>query len=343
MARSRAASAVTRPVTARMIANMSVMTLGGSRGWFYSMSTAIDFCRERRRWASNLNKHPQTKRSYLLRTYMFCDLCGRRMQGRAKRDTVYYVCAPKKGNIAPGHPGPAGFWVREDLVVDKLNDFLATHVFGTHREVLLGTQLRERAEHARQVRNGRLTALRSAISEAELARKNALRPLELTPEPDQDLIRDVNERRAELRQEQDRLETELRALEQQASKAPNPDLLAALPTGDIDINELPESLAREVFEALQLELRFDDTTNRLTCRITLTGPTVLTAQHVAHRALRHRRQKKGSKTRPGPPDGRPGRICNVPPTGYTTDPPTSDLGLCGSLVIETTGPLPTRR
>lgn len=41
--------------------------------------------------------HRQTKRSYLLRTYLFCGLCGRRMYGKTRRDRAYYVCAPARG------------------------------------------------------------------------------------------------------------------------------------------------------------------------------------------------------------------------------------------------------
>ncbi|MDP8930129.1 MAG: zinc ribbon domain-containing protein, partial [Actinomycetota bacterium] len=68
-------------------------------------------------------KHPQTKRSYLLRTYLFCDLCGRRMYGKSRRGLAYYVCAPKKSYAPEGHPAGGSYFVREDALVAKLNEF----------------------------------------------------------------------------------------------------------------------------------------------------------------------------------------------------------------------------
>jgi hypothetical protein len=49
------------------------------------------------------------------------------------------------------------------------------------------------------------------------------------PQPDQDFFRELNERRAELRDEKARLEADLGEIEQQIEEAPNPDLLDAQP------------------------------------------------------------------------------------------------------------------
>jgi hypothetical protein len=62
--------------------------------------------RERSRGATP-SKHPQAKREYRLRTYLFCAACGRRMFGKTRRDHAYYACAPA-GTAPDGHP--ASFW-----------------------------------------------------------------------------------------------------------------------------------------------------------------------------------------------------------------------------------------
>jgi site-specific DNA recombinase len=121
------------------------------------------------------------------------------MYGRTFRGTAYYVCAPKPGYIPPGHDGAASAYLREDHLLDGLSEFLATRVFGSYREHLLDASLRELDDAARQDRERQITAARRAISENEARSRRLLRNFELVEEPDQDLIRDINERRAELR------------------------------------------------------------------------------------------------------------------------------------------------
>jgi hypothetical protein len=49
-------------------------------------------------------------------------------------ETPHYVCAPKKAYIPHGHPAAFTIFVREDALLDMLNQFLSTHVFGTYRK-----------------------------------------------------------------------------------------------------------------------------------------------------------------------------------------------------------------
>jgi hypothetical protein len=78
--------------------------------------------------------HRQTRRSYRLRTYLFCALCGRRMYGKTRRGHGYYVCAPKKGYLPDGHPGAGSFWIGEQALLTQLGEFLNQRVFGPDRE-----------------------------------------------------------------------------------------------------------------------------------------------------------------------------------------------------------------
>ena len=65
--------------------------------------------------------------------------------------------------------------------------------------------LKTASEAARQERASRISALRRSITETETKSKRLIRNLELADGIDQDFIRDINERRAELRARQDEL------------------------------------------------------------------------------------------------------------------------------------------
>jgi site-specific DNA recombinase len=133
--------------------------------------------RERSRTASGGNRrHPGAKRTYRLRGYMFCAVCGRRYQGKTTRKNTYYVCAPKKEYLPANHP--AGFWVREDSLLDGLNKFLSTQIFGAARQYLLDRDLRALDAAEQQARDETLSSLRIAISEAESKSKRLIRNLE---------------------------------------------------------------------------------------------------------------------------------------------------------------------
>lgn len=243
-------------------------------------------------------KHPQTKRSYLFRTYLFCDLCGRRMNGKTRR-RVYYACNPKKAYLPAGHPAAGGVFVREDHLLEKVNAFLSDHVFGDYRRQLLDANLRQLDATVAQEREQQVTGLRRAIADIDVKIKRTIRNFELVDDPDEDFVRDINERRAELRAQREQLEMQLAEAEQRILAAPNPGLLDALPVMKIEVDQLPDELARALFEALRLEIRYNRDTNTATCRVTLTGPTITAASRTAHDAAvisldaaRQRRQQR---------------------------------------------------
>jgi hypothetical protein len=116
-------------------------------------------------------KHPDTKRSYLLRTYLFCQLCGRRMFGKTRHNLPYYVCAPKKGYLPEGHPAAGTFFVREDTLLARLTAFFSDHVFGAYRRSLLQASLRTLDLTAQQEREQQAAALRRSITDTETRSK----------------------------------------------------------------------------------------------------------------------------------------------------------------------------
>jgi len=262
-------------------------------------------------------RHPHTKRSYLLRTYLFCELCGRRMFGKTRRRHAYYVCSPRKDYTPEGHPTGGAFFVREDQLVDGLNDFLSQHVFGAYRRSLLDSSAAALDADARQDHDDHVAALRRAITETDQRIKRTIRSLELVDDPDPDLLRDINERRAELRAHRQELESQLDEAEARIHAAPNPDLIDALPITRVEVDQLPEELARELFEALRLEIHYNKTTNQARCRITLAGSTLAAAQAAGERTASATRTGPVELDPPGEPDnarfgshpcGAPGRI-----------------------------------
>ena len=138
--------------------------------------------RQGSRTRAGANSHPQTSRSYPLRSYVFCDLCDRRMFGKTRHQHAYYACQPDphhhdgRAGWYPAHP--ASLWVREDTLVDLVCSFFAERIPGPGRHDLLRTQFAVRAgqqdDHAQSARQARLHTL---ISDIERRRKNLITSL----------------------------------------------------------------------------------------------------------------------------------------------------------------------
>ena len=230
--------------------------------------------RERSRTAAGTSRHPQASRIYRLRSYIYHVQCGRRMQGKARHGVSYYACIPKPGYRPPGHTGKASLWLREDILLDGLSSFLSEQVFGPARMRMLDDSLKAMDTARHRERQDQQAALKRAIADSKTRSRNLVRSLEASDEPDQELIRDINQRRAELRAECARLEQELAALDEELAQAPNPALLQQLPVSPVDLSELPDDISRRLFEALRLEISFDHEHERVTFRITLSGDTI---------------------------------------------------------------------
>jgi DNA invertase Pin-like site-specific DNA recombinase len=68
-------------------------------------------------------------REYLLRGFVFCAQCGRRMFGNQRGNHRYYACAPKPSQRQEEHP--VAIRVREDHLLEAVNAAIAANVFGT--------------------------------------------------------------------------------------------------------------------------------------------------------------------------------------------------------------------
>jgi hypothetical protein len=164
---------------------------------------------------ANVN-HPQTKRSYLLRSFVFCKLCGHRMNGKTRRDTAYYTCQPRHnlGRRAeqdyPDHP--TSLWVREDHLVPGI--LSSEGVFGARRRELVEQDLK------------RLRSRQPRVERPASRRSNAR-------SPNSRLVRDGPER-----------QRSGRLAELYAEHAPRAGRLAYLLVGDRDV---AEGIVQEAF------------------------------------------------------------------------------------------------
>ncbi len=248
--------------------------------------------RERSRSGTGRNtRHPMTQRSYSLCSHLICDDCGRRMRGKVRHATVYYVCEPPKGYAPPGHP--KSFWVREDQLMDGLADFFTNYIFSPNRRAHVGAVLSQAEERAVLDHQTKIKAARNAIRELEERRQRLVRKLELSDDIDDALMRDIKARSAELGAEQADKRAELAKLEGTQPPQPSPELLDLLPAGPIDFHALPEQIRRDLFEAFHLEMRYDLDANRASCRVTIAGPVLDLQSRTAQGALRHARDHKG--------------------------------------------------
>src|SRR5438034_230500 len=95
--------------------------------------------------------HPMTKRSYLLRSYVHCAICGGRMIGKQRSGITYYRCKtthadPRTLRRFPDHPNTVS--VREDVTHAAVEGFFADHMFGSDRAALLAEHFSEAADRA---------------------------------------------------------------------------------------------------------------------------------------------------------------------------------------------------
>ncbi|MFC7839995.1 recombinase family protein [Streptomyces sp. NPDC057382] len=82
------------------------------------------------------NAHPATKRSYVLRSYVYCDICDRRMFGKTRHQISYYACQPdpNEHRDQPWFPDhPKSLWIREQILITAISHFFATRIFGLDR------------------------------------------------------------------------------------------------------------------------------------------------------------------------------------------------------------------
>ena len=145
-----------------------------------------------------LNRHPQTRRSYPLRSLVTCALCGRRMRGKlrrkARREYLYYACEPPRSvgrqvaaDRQPEHP--ASVLVRGDVLLAGVLEVFARRLFSPQRRALLAQDLPKVAGGEVAAWEARVQALQRAVADLQGRQARLVRTLEERDDPSGTLLR----------------------------------------------------------------------------------------------------------------------------------------------------------
>ncbi len=253
-----------------------------TREIFAAASTVGRF-RQGSRPGSGPNSHPKTTRTYLLRSYVRCDLCGRRANGETTKGYTYYRCSPNAKNHGhlpwfTGHPRAA--LVAEGQLIQPLARFFAEPVFGASRKSYLAAVAAGAHAAANSDLATRRAEITAAIEDLKQRQENLIKELErLQPSGDPDVDeawrRGIQSRFAatvgEQRQKKQLLADLVR--EEQATAPVDVDMLDLLPQRDIDLRRLSEDQQRDIYDAFHLDLRYNCLRKDLTIRVTITADT----------------------------------------------------------------------
>ncbi|MEU1808418.1 recombinase family protein [Micromonospora aurantiaca (nom. illeg.)] len=220
------------------------------------------------------NPHRQTAQVYRLRSHVHCTMCQRRMHGKTKRTNIYYYCQPRQRAIPEGHP--PSIWLPERDLLDGIVRFFNAHVFGTDRIALASRSIdvagiREADEHQQKIE-----AVRRAVADADARLGRLTTILEERDDPDGSVFDRVNRRMAELEQQKALRQAELTHLVKNApAAAPGPvELLDALPTMEIRLEDLPADRLHHLLNAFMVQIHYDRRGHRATYRAQISADAI---------------------------------------------------------------------
>ena len=243
----------------------------------YRAAAAVASHRRTSRQDAGPSGHPGTKHTYLLRSYVRCSMCQRRMEGTTRKGSfVYFRCRPRPTSghdpMAkwPGHPSDV--YVSQDKLLPGVLDFLADRVFGPDRRALLLEDLDESAERAYTAWQQRTAAIERTLTDLDARRARLLAALETTDDPDGVLAQDVNNRLCQLVDQQHAAMAEL-----QHHRANPPDTNGQAPElldriGHISRSRLEtasEPVLRTLFDAFALNVVYDPADKLATVELTI--------------------------------------------------------------------------
>jgi site-specific DNA recombinase len=266
---------------------------------------------------SAANRHPATKRTYRLRSYVVCELCGRRMYGKTRRVGTgysYYAC-----EVQPAHHAhrdcyathPKNLWISEDKLLTAVNRFFATRIFGPHRQALLG-QADPTAPKTDDT--ARQQSFRIKINELERQQANLVAELQADQstgddDTDQQWRAQLRAGFADLAHQRKLAQADLDALTGHTCQPGpgDPALLDLVPALEADVVRLPEHVQRELFDRFQLQIRFHHPTRRTTLRVTISGDTIHHLTHTPVKTDRKRADRQPTDNKTPPPSATAGR------------------------------------
>ncbi len=252
----------------------------------FKAANTIPDTRQGSRHGAAINSHPDTKRSYLLRSFVFCELCGKRMGGKTMRKHSYFACEPAKNlgpkaqELYPDHP--QSIYVREEALAESVAEFFARRIFGPHREKFLEDQISEPESDDLHERQKRLRLVQGQLRQIDARLARQVRVLESDDDLSTSLLRRVSDRVAELENERRQKIDESSEL-QNVSPVPAGDpaeLLRCFPIVEDDFVLAPEVRVRELLEAFKLVVAYDKKKDRVRIQVTVEGRDVESIQRL---------------------------------------------------------------
>jgi len=242
--------------------------------------------------------HPRAQKAYLLRGRVRCRPCKRRMHGITRPSTryynggpdvahVYYLCPhdprnPRHQTQAPDHPATVS--VREDLLIETVRQFFATHIFGADRATLLARQLPAGAAEEAARRDKQATRLRKRLKQIDATEDAHIREVQALAglDPNSPAVTALRTRHlkrfTELEAERDDINSKLTALAKQATQTSggDPALLDRLPLlGDL-LAAAPDRIKQQLFDAFDIQALCSKAKNQVTLWATITPATPAT-------------------------------------------------------------------
>jgi site-specific DNA recombinase len=231
------------------------------------------------------NRHPQTKRTYRLRSYIWCTVCTRRMWGRTlPREYTYYTCHPRDREIPDGHPR----WLSldEDKLLDLLTGFFNSRIFGPERIQLVSTSANIAAQQTVEEHQQKIKAVQYALTDIATRQKRLFKILEENDDEAGTLYQQAKQRQAELDTEHARKVAELDHLERTMPPGGTGaiDLLDHLPETTINLADLPAERLRPLLDAFAVQLHYNLHDNSIKIRATVSAESVPHIARLAHNA-----------------------------------------------------------
>jgi site-specific DNA recombinase len=195
---------------------------------------------------------------------------------------TYYTCRHDPADPRHTTRGtlPRTISVREDLLLEAIRGFFATHVFGPDRRELLAASMPDTAADDRQQREKQAAALRKRLRQIDTAENAQAREIEtlahLTDPNAPALVAlraRILARFTELEDERTQINTKLTSLDKTEPKAGDPALLDKLPIlGDI-LADAPVRLQQELYQAFDLQALYKKNTHQVSISVTITDST----------------------------------------------------------------------
>ena len=214
-------------------------------------------------------------RFYVLRGLVRCAYCGHRMEGSHQKDKHWYRCRYRanrglEATRVSGHPPTVG--IREERVLETIDEFMSRRLFGPDRLTLLYEQVKglkgkppsSTDEHG---------ALRERIADLQLKIQRQTRHLEEHDDPHHPVAQAAKRRIEELSAEEAAVADELSWARPKPSPEPTSEELAELVEMVPDLRGFARKCSREtireLFEAFELEAVYNKEREEVRLKIVL--------------------------------------------------------------------------